>query len=76
MWASWGGWILIMKKADMERYNREVRAMPALPDNWHERKAEQQQIYQKWIDAGLGGDDKADNYGYYQDRLVKVDYAS
>lgn len=30
--------------------------------------------YQPFINAGLGGDNKPDNYGYYNGRLVKIDY--
>jgi len=76
IWCSWGGWILIMKKADIMRHLSEVMAMPPIPDDWHERKKELSERYALWIDAGFGGDDKCDNYGYYQDRLVKIDYAN
>lgn len=32
--------------------------------------------YYKWIEAGLGGDDKPDNYGVFNSQLVKIDYAT
>lgn len=65
MWCSWGGWVLIMKRADVKSFENYVRA---LPDNSEE-------TYKKWIDAGFGGDDKCDNYGYIKGKLVKIDYA-
>lgn len=76
IWTSWGGWILIMAKADMNRWNDEIRALPReVKDRVKINIKDTDELYHKWIDVGLGGDDKADNYGYYQDRLVKVDYA-
>jgi hypothetical protein len=63
----WGGWLLIMARADVLKWSGDVRALPHT-DNPND-------VYKEWIEAGLGGDDKADNYGYYKGRLVKVDYA-
>lgn len=55
IWCSWGGWLLIMRRATV---------------------VEEDQDYQKWIEAGLGGDDKWPNYGYIDGNLVKIDYGS
>ena len=66
IWTSWGGWILIMKKADVEGFCDYVRSLPET-DNPND-------IYKKWFDVGLQGDDKADNYGYYNNKIVKIDY--
>lgn len=63
-WASWGGWIIIMDRADTSRHAKEAANTPA------------DELYQEWIKAGLGGDDKHTNYGYRGDRLVKIDYGS
>jgi len=78
VWSSWGGWVLIMKKADTARLEKEIEMLPykmmyspEARDNWFEYK---KGFFNKWIDAGFGGDDKVDNYGYYQDRIVKIDY--
>jgi hypothetical protein len=30
--------------------------------------------FEPWIVAGLGGDDKNDNYGLLKGRIVKIDY--
>lgn len=30
--------------------------------------------YIEWMKAGFGGDDKPDNYGWYNYRIVKIDY--
>lgn len=68
-----GGWFLIMPKADIERHEREVFTLGAetkCAEVWKKT------FYQKWFDANLDGDEKPDNFGYYQDRLVKVDYGS
>lgn len=64
-WCSWGGWFLIMEKADMERHENEVRSLPDDSSKFS---------YSNWINSALAGDDKADNYGYYKNRLVKIDY--
>ena len=64
-WASWGGWILIMEKADVEKHIEEVRSLnPGCPYF----------SYSDWKNNGLDGDDKPDNFGYYKNRLVKIDY--
>lgn len=77
IWASWGGWVLVMKRADVEKWLHEVRLMPPIenPEDWYCQKVNNDKLYKKWIDAGFGGDDKADNYGYFENRLVKIDYA-
>jgi len=71
-WCSYGGWILIMQKANIKRHEIEVRNLPlsTIPP-------EEETIirYKEWIEAGFGGDDKCDNYGYIEDRLVKIDYS-
>lgn len=63
---SWGGWFLVMKRADVSRHKEEVRREIS------EGKAAR--CYASWINAGFGGDDKPDNYGYLGDQLVKIDY--
>lgn len=55
LWASWGGWILIMKRVEVCTYEDEIDYTP-------------------WVTAGFGGDDKPDNYGYLDNKLVKIDY--
>lgn len=72
LWSSWGGWIIIMKRADVERHEQEVRDEPDCEDYLESNRLR----YKKWIDAGYGGDDKCDNYGYIENRLVKIDYAT
>jgi len=72
-WCSWGGWILIMERADVEKHYEEI--YNSSPIGNIDPCEEVKQRYKKWIDAGFGGDDKCDNYGYLSDRLVKVDYA-
>ena len=62
-WISWLGFILIMKRADTDRHLKEVYE-DGLKFN-----------YSSWVNCGLGGDDKPDNYGYVNDKLVKIDYA-
>lgn len=59
IWCSWGGWILIMK-----------RAVPCL----YLDEGGQEIDYSKWIVAGFGGDDKPCNYGELNGRVVKLDY--
>ena len=65
-WTSWGGWILIMERVDVEKHVKDVdsRIENNLP----------MYLYSNWVNSGYGGDDKADNYGYYKGRLVKIDY--
>lgn len=65
VFVSWGGWLLIMKRADVERHEKE-RTKDTIDNSI---------FYEKWISSGFGGDDKPDNYGYYENRLVKIDYA-
>lgn len=72
IWSSWGGWILVMKKADVKRHVKEVYDMAGIGDI--DPEGEVKIRYKKWIDANLGGDDKSYNYGYLGDRLVKIDY--
>ena len=66
VWCSYGGWLLVMKKADMKRHEDEVRA-------WIDN-GQEPMWYVAWKNAGFGGDDKCDNFGYYENRLVKIDY--
>lgn len=80
MWSSWGGWIVVMKRADMYRHEYEIRALPEMKmmvDHnasmlaykiWAEMR------YKEWIEAGFNSDIKVDNFGYYENRLVKIDY--
>lgn len=72
-WCSWGGWILVMEKADIKRHMDEVRLSPPISLNYEK---EIKIRYNKWIEVGLGGDDKPSNYGYIKDKLVKVDYGN
>jgi len=64
IWGSWGGWLLIMKRADVKRHLDEVY------------KEKRKYCYATIINAGFGGDDKPENYGYLNNKLVKVDYGS
>lgn len=59
VWASWGGWVLVMKKA-----------LPFTCTDEQGRELD----YSKWIMAGFGGDDKPDNYGILNGTIVKIDY--
>ena len=61
IWSSWGGWILVMKKA--------------IPCKWLSKNGEKID-YSKWIICGLGGDDKPENYGILNNGVVKIDYGS
>lgn len=63
VWTSWGGWILIMKKADVKKHIDYVRSLP-----------KEGNIYSKWETCGFIGDNKADNYGFIGERIVKIDY--
>jgi hypothetical protein len=70
-WMSWGGWFLVMERADVQKHIDEIRNLPGpTPDPESDLRSR----YKVWADAGFGGDDKCDNYGYLGDRLVKVDY--
>ncbi len=60
LWASWGGWLLVMRRA--------------VPCRWLGEDGEEIE-YSKWIVAGFGGDDKPANYGTIEGRIVKLDYA-
>lgn len=62
-----------MKKADVKGYEMWVRSLPDLPEGTDLRE-HNKMFYTKWIEAGFGGDDKADNYGYLNGKIVKVDY--
>lgn len=74
VWASWGGWILIMRRADVRRHVQEIYNSADIGDM---DPAEEVSLrYKVWIDAGFGGDDKCDNYGYLEGRLVKIDYSN
>lgn len=61
LFATWGGWVVVMERADTERHRLEVEGGRIFS-------------YSKFINAGLGGDDKPDNYGYIKGKLVKIDY--
>lgn len=65
IWMSIGGWILVMKKVDVKKHIEERKL-----DNINHFD-----YYIKWINSGFGGDDKPDNYGYLNEKLVKIDYA-
>lgn len=56
VWSSWGGWLLIMKRADVCPWETEIDYTP-------------------WNEAGFSGDNKADNYGWINGTMVKLDYA-
>lgn len=74
LWTSWGGWLLIMRRADVDSHIDDVFEMAPYGNIDH---ADDVYIrYKEHIDAGFGGDDKADSYGYLDGRLVKVDYGS
>ena len=60
LWASWGGWIVIMKRADRVLSHDEYWGLSQEVLKEHE--------YFK-------GDDQGPNYGYLNGRLVKIDYA-
>jgi hypothetical protein len=62
LWCSWGGWVLIMQKADVERHRTEVY------------DGGRRFIYPEWSLNDLDGDDKPENFGYIDNKLVKVDY--
>lgn len=76
LWASWGGWIVVMKRADMERHLSEIRNLEPVSDFIGDFIDWQNEFYKAWILAGFGGDDQPLNYGYIEDRLVKIDYGS
>jgi hypothetical protein len=59
-----------MKYADSESHVSEMKSIELDPN----RRQLLDQYYDKWIKSGLGGDDKPDNYGYFEGRLVKIDY--
>ncbi len=61
VWASWGGWILVMKKVDrlLNDMSREEREL--LDFTEHEKH--------------FPGDDSRSNYGILNNKLVKIDYA-
>jgi hypothetical protein len=56
LWCSWGGWILIMKKATM-----------LTSEDWQTTFIPEHKKH-------FGGDDKLANYGYFNGKVVKVDY--
>lgn len=67
IWYSRTGLVLIMKKADVDKHCEEIGDRQLNKDYAY---------YNKWHDVHHGGDDKPENYGYYEDRLVKVDYGN
>jgi hypothetical protein len=58
IWCSWGGWILVMKKAK-----------PVTREQWEIITDISE------FKKHFGGDDTMSNYGYCENRLVKLDYA-
>lgn len=72
LWCSWGGWLLVMRKADVSKHIKEV----AVQEDIFQTKEYRETLYAEWIIEGLSGDDKEDNYGYINDRLVKIDYGN
>ena len=61
LWCSWGGWLLVMRKVEVVTY------------------AEWKALTEKDITSykqHFPGDDHRRNYGWYEGRLVKLDYAS
>jgi len=66
IWASWGGWILIMRRADVMAHEIEMSEIDPFPPN----------RYQTWVEAGFDSDNKPDNFGYLNGKLVKVDYGA
>lgn len=62
VWSSWGGWMLIMRKADVESHIKEMNE----GKKW---------LYVAHINAGFNTDNKPENFGYLNGKLVKVDYA-
>lgn len=76
LWRSWGGWILVMRKADTEGYKKWFEDMCNDPSKTDDEKiAFIEHMYDPWIEAGFGGDDKPENYGFLDGRVVKIDYA-
>jgi hypothetical protein len=57
-WCSWGGWVLVMKKAKTLT-EREWEEMPYFADEHRKH---------------FLGDDTISNYGIFEGRLVKIDY--
>lgn len=59
IWASWGGWILIMKKARPMTFDEYDNCQELEPHFTH-----------------FKGDDSCYNYGFIDNRPVKIDYGS
>jgi hypothetical protein len=59
LWSSWGGWLLVMRRA--------------VPCRWLDEGGEEID-YSRWIVEGFGGDDKPTNYGVLNGHVVKLDY--
>lgn len=75
LWCSWVGCILIMARADVDEHMTEMESITKKCTTIDQHQELRKVMYRYWIDAGFGGDDKPDNYGYYTGRLVKIDYA-
>lgn len=60
LWHSWGGWIVVMKKAKTLSF-----------DEWEVLDYDISE-HKKYF----GGDDSMSNYGFLNGKLVKIDYAS
>lgn len=68
-----GSFFLVMKRADVKRHRDEIQALEQLAEELSPLD-EVEERYKEWKEAGYGGDDKCDNYGYIHDKLVKIDY--
>jgi hypothetical protein len=60
LWCSWGGWVLVMKRAETFTYE-EWEAMIDTDIREHKKH--------------FSGDDTMSNYGMIDGRIVKIDYA-
>lgn len=58
LWCSWGGWVLVMKKARTFSW-----------EEW-----EKMEYFIDQHRAHFSGDDSVSNYGVLDNRLVKIDY--
>jgi hypothetical protein len=60
LWSSWGGWVVVMKRAE---------TVLTYDDYW---RLDQDVLKEH---EHFAGDDHGPNYGYLDGRLVKIDYA-
>jgi len=61
LWTSWGGWILVMKRAD---------SLPQML-NWGTKESTLIDEHLEYF----AGDDTVSNYGLLNGKIVKIDYA-